>query len=227
MVNESQFRLFCFVTSTALVEIITFYSTSRIFVIGLFAEVMSELLLSSFSITVFTVCASIYFITISGTGSIHILGYLIVMSNLWQNHLMRFSTFGTSIFFVTISCAGCVYCFRKFYSFAAIRISASQFTGLCKMIPQITNCDPSRLHITVCIKVIPFRIDFFPFVCWIGTICILIPPASVVFLPISGCLCLPWNVDSIRIHIIDATVYPFICCHCSTGVKIVPGISKL
>ena len=53
-------------------------------------------------------------------------------------------------------------------------------------------------------------IDFFPFVSRIGTICISIPPASVVFLPTSGCLCLPWNVDSIRIHIINATVNPFI-----------------
>ena len=140
---------------------------------------------------------------------------------------MCFFTFGTSILLISICCTGCIYCLCKFYSLSTIWISASQFTRFCKMIPQISCCDPTCFHITTRIKVIPLGIDFFPFVCWIGTICILIPPASVVFLPTSGCLCLPWNVDSIRIHIIDATVNPFICCHCSTGLQIIPNITAL
>ena len=72
---------------------------------------------------------------------------------------------------------------------------------------------------------IPTSVDHLPLVPWIASVCVLIPPAGAVFYPL--CLRLPWNVDSIRIHIIDATVNPFICCHSTTGFQIIPNITAL
>ena len=72
---------------------------------------MSELLLSGFSITVFTVCASIYFITIRGTSRIYLFGHLIVVTCLWKFLLIGLITHRAGVLFVTISSTGGFYSF--------------------------------------------------------------------------------------------------------------------
>ena len=74
-------------------------------------------------------------------------------------------------------------------------------------------------HIARCIKIIPFSVNAFPIIRCVTAICMLVPPTSIVFLPL--CCCLARNPYAIFIDIILILINPLRTCHRSIFLNIV------
>lgn len=59
-----------------------------------------------------------------------------------------------------------------------------------EVIPGVTDLFPAGRNVIVGVKVIPLFVDHLPLVSRIAFICILIPPASAILLPLARCQCM-------------------------------------